>query len=120
MRGEVFAIQGAIFDVNHHMGAGFLEGVYQECLALEFAARGIPFVAQKPLPLTYKGRPLRQTYLADFVCFDAIIIELKAVRELTAEHRAQVLELSRGNRPEAWAPGQLRKRAKARIERLVR
>ena len=116
---EVYAIQGAIFDVNHHMGAGFLEGVYQECLALEFAARGIPFVAQKPLPLTYKGRPLRQTYLADFVCFDAIIIELKAARELTTEHRAQVLNYLAATGLKLGLLVNFGS-AKARIERLAR
>ena len=117
---EVYAIQGAIFDVNHHMGAGFLEGVYQECLALEFAARGIPFVAQKPLSLTYKGQPLRQTYLADFVCFDAIIVELKAVRDLTPEHRAQVLNYLAATGLKLGLLVNFGSAPKARIERLVR
>jgi len=58
---EVFAIQGAIFEVNRHRGTGFLEAVYQECLALEFTARDIPFVASRSLGLTYKGRARRQT-----------------------------------------------------------
>jgi GxxExxY protein len=117
---EVYAIQGAIFDVNHHMGAGFLEGVYQECLALEFAARGIPFVAQRPLSLTYKGQPLRQTYLADFVCFDAIIVELKAVRDLTPEHRAQVLNYLAATGLKLGLLVNFGSAPKARIERLVR
>ena len=65
---EVFAIQGAIFEVNRHMGAGFLEAVYQECLGLDFSAANIPFVAAQSLSLTYEGRPLRQTYQPDFVC----------------------------------------------------
>jgi GxxExxY protein len=82
---EVFAIQGAIFEVDRHMGTGFLEAVYQESLAIEFA-----FVTARAPGLTYKGRPLRQPYQADFVCFDQIIVELKAVRELAPEHRAQV------------------------------
>ena len=64
---EVFAIQGAIFEVNREMGAGFLESVYQECLAREFAARGIPFVASPPITLVYKGQPLKQTYMLDFL-----------------------------------------------------
>jgi GxxExxY protein len=88
---EVFRIQGAIFEVNTRMGAGFLEAVYQECLSLEFAARAIPFVADAPLALTYRDQPLRQTYRADFVCFDRIIIELTALGALLPEHRAQVL-----------------------------
>ena len=55
---ETFQIRSAIFEVNREMGAGFLEAVYQECLALEFTARGIPFAALKPLRLAYKGQVL--------------------------------------------------------------
>src|SRR5690349_23995329 len=90
-REEVFRIQGAIFEVNRVVGAGFLEAVYQECLAMELAARGIPFAAQPVLPLTYKGAPLRATYVPDFVCFGTVIIEIKALSALAPEHRAQVL-----------------------------
>jgi GxxExxY protein len=86
---EVFGIQGAVFAVYRTMGAGFLEAVYQECLALEFAERRIPFEAQQPLRLNYKRRPLRQTYTPDFVCFEKIIVELKAVAALAPEHKAQ-------------------------------
>ncbi len=57
---EVYRIQGAIFEVNAQMGAGFLEAVYQECLALEFAARNIPFRAGESLALVYKGQRLSQ------------------------------------------------------------
>lgn len=71
-------------------GCGFLEAVYQECLQLEFADQDISFAAQKKLNLTYKGRPLKQTYEPDFVCDDKIIVEIKAVSALTDEHRAQV------------------------------
>jgi len=92
---EVFLIQGAIFEVNVQMGAGFLEAVYQECLAMELAARGIPFAADIPLALSYKGRPLRQTYRANFICFDRIIVELKALAALLLEQRAQVLNYLR-------------------------
>jgi len=88
---ETFRIQGAIYEVNRVMGAGFLEAVYQECLALEFAARAIPFVASPVLALDYKSVRLKQTYSPDFVCFDSIIVELKATRDLAPEHRAQIL-----------------------------
>ena len=88
---EAFRIQGAVFEVSRQMGTGFLEAVYQECLAIEFTAQGIPFAALPPLALTYKSRPLRQVYRPDFVCFDRIIVELKVVRELAPEHQAQVL-----------------------------
>jgi len=85
-----YQIMGACFEVYKEKGCGFLEAVYQECLELEFADQGIPFVAQQKLALTYKGRPLRQTYEPDFVCAGQIIVEIKAVSALTDEHRAQV------------------------------
>ncbi len=87
---ESYAIRGALFEVYREMGCGFLEAVYQECLAREFARQDIPFVAQPELLLRYKGEILLQTYRPDFTCYDCIIVELKAVKELTNEHRAQV------------------------------
>ncbi len=88
---ESYQIRGACYEVHNDKGSGFLEAVYQECLALEFAARGLPFVEKPPLHLEYKGQHLRQTYEPDFVCFDKIIVEIKAVRRLTDEHRAQLM-----------------------------
>jgi GxxExxY protein len=88
---EVFRIRGAIFEVNRVMGAGFLEAVYQEALGLEFEGRGIPFIAKPQLAVTYKGAALRQAYQPDFICFDKVIVELKAVREIAPEHRAQTV-----------------------------
>lgn len=93
---ETFRVRGAIFEVQRSMGGGYLEAVYQECLGLEFAARSIPFVGLRPLELRYKGQLLRQRYTPDFVCFDRIIVELKAVRELAPQHRAQLLNYLRG------------------------
>jgi len=89
-RKEVYAIQGAIFDVYCEMGCGFLEQVYQECLEKEFKIRKVPFEAQKELKLNYKGELLNLTYKPDFICYESIIIELKAVQEITQAHRAQV------------------------------
>ena len=89
-REESYRIMGACFEVYKEKGCGFLEAVFQECLELEYGDQGIPFVAQPKLGLTYKGRPLKQTYTPDFVCFDKIIVEIKAVSALTDEHRAQV------------------------------
>jgi len=88
---ECYTIQGAIFDVYREMGCGFLEAVYQECLEKEFRDRDLPFEAQKELNLSYKGEPLAQIYKPDFVCYDKIIVELKAVKELAPEHKAQLL-----------------------------
>jgi GxxExxY protein len=88
---ESFAIIGACFNVYNEKGCGFLESVYQECLEIEFEHQGILFVPQKELRLSYRDRPLKQTFKADFVCWDKIILEIKAVSELVDEHRAQVL-----------------------------
>lgn len=87
---ETFRIRGAVFEVSNVVGPGFLEAVYQECLAIEFNARAIPFRATPSLKLAYKGVALKQTYSPDFICFDAIIVELKAGRDIAPEHRAQV------------------------------
>jgi len=116
---EAFAIQGAVFEVNRYMGSGFLEAVYQECLAIEFADRGIPFVAFQPLSMTYKGSPLRQRYQADFVCFDKIIVELKAVRSLAPEHRAQILNYRRATGMRLGLLVNFGNAPKAQIERLI-
>ncbi|MCA9944039.1 MAG: GxxExxY protein [Anaerolineales bacterium] len=88
---ESYQIQGAIFEVYREMGCGFLEAVYQECLEKELTQRGIPFAAQQPLQLTYKGENLRQTYKPDLICYGKIIVELKAVKDIAPEHKAQVL-----------------------------
>jgi GxxExxY protein len=88
---EVYAIQGAVFEVYREMGCGFLEAVYQECLEKELLLRGIPFVAQAELKLGYKGEMLEQTYRADIICYGRIILELKAVKAIVPEHQAQML-----------------------------
>ena len=87
---ETYRLLGTCFEVYKVMGCGFLEAVYQECLKLELSARGVPFLLQAELGLTYKGRPLKLKYVPDFICFEKIILELKAVSQLTPEHRAQV------------------------------
>lgn len=88
---ESYKIQGAIFEVYREMGCGFLEAVYQECLEMELRKKGISFTAQKELKLTYKGKELQQTYKPDFICYDHIIVEIKAVKEIAPEHKAQVI-----------------------------
>ncbi len=87
---EAFAIIGACFEVYNELGCGFLEAVYQECLEIELGMRGISFVPQAGLQLTYKGRPLKQQYQPDFICYEKIIVELKAASDLGDDHRAQV------------------------------
>ncbi len=88
---ESYKIMGACFEVYREKGSGFLEPVFQECLEFELQMQGIPFEAQRAMPLSYKGRPLVQTYRADFLCFGTVIVEIKAVSKLVDEHRAQLL-----------------------------
>lgn len=90
-RKESYQIVGACFEVCKEKGSGFLEAVYQECLAIEFAERGIPFIERPRLRLDYKKRELKQTYEPDFICFYEIIVEIKAVKQLADEHRAQAI-----------------------------
>ncbi len=87
---ESYAITGACFEVYKGMGSGFLEAVYQECLALEFDLQKLPYQEQVSLSLKYKGSTLEQRYLPDFICFEKIIVEIKAVAELNDVHRAQL------------------------------
>ncbi len=87
---ESFEIMGACFEVYKEKGNGFLESVYQECLEIEFAGRKIPFKIQPELSLTYKGHLLISKFKPDFICYDKIVVELKAVTALSNEHRAQV------------------------------
>jgi GxxExxY protein len=89
-REESYPIMGACFEVYKEKGCGFLEAVYQECLEMELADQGIPFVARPHLNLFYKTRPLKQTYTPDFICSEKIVVEIKAVSALADEHRAQV------------------------------
>jgi GxxExxY protein len=90
LKDEAYDIIGACFEVYNHMGAGFLEAVYQECLEIELNLRRIPFRPKAELTLIYKDQTLKRTYEPDFDCFGQIIVEIKAVSELTDEHRAQV------------------------------
>jgi len=90
LKEESYAILGAVFAVYGEMGCGFLEAVYQECLERELRERQIPFTPQPVLSIAYKGQSLRQTYQPDLICFDKIVLELKAVTGLAPEHRAQL------------------------------
>lgn len=87
---ESSQINGAVFEVHKCMGVGLLEKAYQEALAIEFTLRNIPFEREKLFRLKYKGSQLDTYYIADFVCYDRIIVELKSVTELLDIHKAQV------------------------------
>ena len=89
-RQESYEIIGAAFDVYNKLGHGFLEAVYQEAFEIELKKREIPYEREKEIKIYYDGQELKQTYKADFVCYDKIIVELKAVSELEESHHAQV------------------------------
>ena len=116
---EVYRLQGAIFEVNRILGAGFLEAVYQECLALEFQARGIPFVAQPTLAIDYKGTRLRHVYVPDFICFGCVVVELKALGALASEHRAQVINYLKAANLSVGLLVNFGCSPKAQVERIV-
>lgn len=80
---ETYAIIGAAMDVYYSLGCGFLEPIYQEALEIELGLRGIPFIPQQELAVKYKNLTLKKYYKVDFVCFDKIIVEIKAVTALT-------------------------------------
>jgi len=88
---ECYDIIGACMEVHSNLGNGFLEAVYQEALSIEFNNVNIPFLREKKLDIYYKGQVLSKYYIADFICFDKIIIETKATTELNSVHDAQLL-----------------------------
>lgn len=91
LKDEVYAVVAAAIEVHRELGCGFLEGVYQESMELELSDRRIPFEAQKPLVVQYKGRPLKRQYVADAICFGQLIVELKALEKLSGKEESQIL-----------------------------
>jgi GxxExxY protein len=88
---ECYRIIGCCMEVHKALGPGFLEPVYQEALGLELSEAKIPFMKERVLDIWYKGKLLEKKYVADYICFDEVIVELKAVETLCPEHLAQVL-----------------------------
>ncbi len=88
---ETYKIIGAAMEVHSTLGCGFLEAVYQEALAIEFEKRSIPFKQEKKLEIKYKDQILSKHYKADFICYDKIIVETKALNELSGIDEAQVI-----------------------------
>jgi GxxExxY protein len=118
-KNECYAIQGAVFEVYREMGHGFLEAVYQECLLKELQSRKIPCAAQPMLRLFYKDQLLEQVYIPDFVCYDKIIVELKSVKMIAAEHTAQVINYLRATDIKLGLLVNFGSYPKATINRLV-
>ena len=92
---ETYQIIGAAMKVHSLLGPGFTEKVYQDALALEFMERGIPFKREVELHASYKGVTLDSTYKPDFICYDKMIVELKAVKEIDDVHRSQAINYAK-------------------------
>ncbi len=88
---EVYAIVGAAMEVYNNLGAGFLEAVYQEAMEIETVSRKIPALPEQRLYIEYKGLPLKKFYEADLICYEKIIVEIKAMDKLTSREEAQIL-----------------------------
>jgi GxxExxY protein len=91
LQNESYNIIGACMVVHRELGCGFLEAVYQEALEEEFKLRNIPYVREPLLTITYKGKLLNKKYQADFICYENIIVELKALSELNSTHQSQLI-----------------------------
>jgi len=90
-KNETYVIIGACMEVHKNLGNGFLEAVYQEALSIEFTTRNIPFEKEKQLYIYYKDMQLSKRYIADFICYNNIIIELKATESIIKEHVSQLI-----------------------------
>ena len=88
---EVYQIIGAAIEVHKELGCGFLEAVYQEALELELRRKNIPFISQPVVNLFYKDEQLQKKYLPDFICYDKIVVEIKALDILTGKEEAQII-----------------------------
>lgn len=88
---EVYAIVGAAMDVYNDLGPGFLENVYQEAMEIELESRKIPAKAVQELHIKYKGRELKKFYIADFICYDKVIVEIKAMDKLALRDEGQLI-----------------------------
>lgn len=88
---ETYAIIGAAMEVYYKLGNGFAEPVYQEALAIEFELRNVLFEPQRRLSIEYKGRRLEKGYIADFMCFDQIVVEIKAISSLSPVDWSQIM-----------------------------
>lgn len=95
---EVYAIVGAAIEVHREMKNGFLEAIYQEALQIELSDRNIPHVALSPINVYYKGQALKKFYVADFVCYGRILVEIKVMDHLTTREEAQLLNYMNATR----------------------
>jgi len=99
-KAETYNIVGAAMDVHRCLGQGFLESVYQEALELELKNRGIDYISQKQIEIYYKNQLLTKSFIADLYCYDAIIVELKAVSAILPIHEAQIINYLKATKRE--------------------
>jgi GxxExxY protein len=116
---ETYRLRGACFEVYRDKGCGFHEAVYHECMKIELRLQSIPAVSKPRLELEYKGEPLEQTYEPDFVCFNEIILELKAVPQILPDHRAQVMNYLKASKFRLGLIANFGHYPKIEIERIV-
>ncbi len=95
---QTHAIIGAAMAVHSELGHGFLEAVYQEAFERELQIKGIPYEREKEMRIDYRGQPLKANYRADFVCMGSIIVELKALANLSGVEEAQVINYLKASR----------------------
>lgn len=119
LKEETHAILGACFEVYREKGCGFVEDVFQECLEIESGILGLPVVAQPGLEIQYKGRILRKRFVPDFICYDQVILEIKAVKAIDDVHRAQVMNYLKATGKKVGLLVNFGHHPKAEFERLV-
>ena len=95
LKQEGYDLMGAAFEVCNVLGYGMAEEIYQQSLEIELGLREIPFASKAELGVVYKGRPLTTVYRPDLLVYQEIVVELKAVKELTTEHEAQIFNYMR-------------------------
>ena len=95
---KTYAIIGAAMEVHKELGSGFLEAVYQEALEREFIYQEIPYKSQPPVIIKYKGEPLKKKYEPDFICYEDIIVEIKAMDKLSSNEHAQIINYLKASR----------------------
>jgi GxxExxY protein len=88
---RTYKIIGAAMEVHKELGGGFLEGVYQEALEREFELQNIPFISQPVIEIKYKGKPLKKKYQPDYICYDEVLVEIKAISNLSGIEEAQLI-----------------------------
>jgi GxxExxY protein len=120
LKDESYAIMGACFEVYREKGCGFIEPVYQECLEIELGLQSIPFDPTPKLSLTYKNKPLKKTFRPDFVCYELIVVEIKAVSALNDLHRAQVHNYLKATRFQLGLLVNFGSTPKLEYERIIR